>query len=117
VLSTFFWMLTLIAYAWYVRLPEWRRYLAVATGLVLGLLAKPMLVSLPLVLLLLDYWPLRRSGVRRLVWEKAPLFAAAAASCVVTYCARASVIQGSEELFLGARVARGVVEYAACWSK
>jgi len=113
VLSTFFWMLTLIAYAWYVRLPGWRRYLSVATALVLGLLAKPMLVSLPFVLLLLDYWPLERWGRWRLVWEKAPLFAAAAASCVVTYCAQGGAMQSFEELSLGARVANAVVAYAA----
>src|SRR5262249_17409412 len=55
-----FWMLTLLAYAWYVRRPGWQRYLAVMTSLALGLMAKPMLVTLPAVLLLLDYWPLGR---------------------------------------------------------
>jgi hypothetical protein len=60
VLSGLFWMLTLLAYAWYAERPGWRRYLLVAAPFALGLLAKPMLVTLPFVLLLLDYWPLRR---------------------------------------------------------
>jgi protein O-mannosyl-transferase len=59
-LSTVFWMLTLLAYAWYVERPGWKRYLLVTVALVLGLMAKPMLVTLPLVLLLLDWWPLGR---------------------------------------------------------
>jgi len=68
VLSTFFWMLTLLAYGWYVRRPSWQRYGAVGGLLALGLMAKPMLVTLPFVLLVLDWWPLGRyagaSGLR-----------------------------------------------------
>ena len=60
VLSTFFWMLTMAAYIYYVELPSRFRYSAVVTFFALGLMAKPMLVTLPFVLLLLDYWPLRR---------------------------------------------------------
>ncbi len=60
VLSTFFWMLTMGAYIHYVEHPRFRSYLAVFTFLALGLMAKPMLVTLPFVLLLLDYWPLQR---------------------------------------------------------
>ena len=63
VLSAVFWMLTLLAYAWYAQRRSVGRYLAVALCLALGLMAKPMLVTLPFVLLLLDYWPL---GQRRL---------------------------------------------------
>jgi tetratricopeptide (TPR) repeat protein len=93
VLSTFFWMLTMAAYGWYARRPGPLRYLAVVLALALGLLAKPMLVTLPCVLLLLDFWPLRRftrlrAGV--LVAEKLPLFALAAASCIVTWKAQQS---------------------------
>ncbi len=62
VLSGLFWMLTLLAYAWYVEWPGWRRYLLVAAVFALGLMTKPMLVTLPCVLLLLDYWPLQRVG-------------------------------------------------------
>jgi tetratricopeptide (TPR) repeat protein len=66
VLSTLFWMLTLAAYLYYVRRPGVRRYLLVVLALGLGLMAKPMLVTLPCVLLLLDYWPLGR-------WRLLPL--------------------------------------------
>jgi Flp pilus assembly protein TadD len=60
VLSTFFWMLTMGAYVYYVERPEYKRYLFVILFFVLGLMAKPMLVTLPFVLLLLDFWPLNR---------------------------------------------------------
>jgi tetratricopeptide (TPR) repeat protein len=93
VLSTFFWLLTMAAYGWYVRRPGVLRYLAVVVALSLGLMAKPMLVTLPCVLLLLDYWPLRRVTQQRavaLVAEKLPLFALAAASCIVTWKAQQS---------------------------
>src|SRR5262249_17794153 len=60
VLSSFFWMLTMAGYAWYARRPGLGRYLLVVVVFVLGLMAKPMLVTLPCVLLLLDYWPLGR---------------------------------------------------------
>jgi Tfp pilus assembly protein PilF len=60
VLSTFFWMLTMGAYSYYVEHPGFRRYFFVLLFFVLGLMSKPMLVTLPFVLLLLDYWPLRR---------------------------------------------------------
>jgi protein O-mannosyl-transferase len=62
VLSTFFWMLTMGAYSDYVEHPGFRRYFLVLLFFVLGLMAKPMLVTLPFVLLLLDYWPLQRFG-------------------------------------------------------
>ncbi len=60
VLSTFFWLLTLGAYSYYVERPGMKRYITVLSFFVLGLMAKPMLVTLPFVLLLLDYWPLQR---------------------------------------------------------
>ncbi|MDD3953249.1 MAG: tetratricopeptide repeat protein [Lentisphaeria bacterium] len=60
VLSTFFWMLTMGAYSYYVESPGLKRYVFVVLFFVLGLLAKPMLITLPFVLLLLDFWPLRR---------------------------------------------------------
>jgi protein O-mannosyl-transferase len=59
-LSTCFWILTLLAYVRYAEKPEWGRYLLVVITFILGLMAKPMLVTLPFVLLLIDYWPLRR---------------------------------------------------------
>jgi Flp pilus assembly protein TadD len=60
VLSTFFWMLTMGAYSYYIEHPGLRRYFFVLLFFVLGLMAKPMLITLPFVLLLLDYWPLQR---------------------------------------------------------
>ncbi len=60
VLSTFFWMLTMGAYSYYVENPGFRRYFFVLLFFILGLMSKPMLVTLPFVLLLLDYWPLHR---------------------------------------------------------
>ncbi len=62
VLSTLFWLLTMLAYSRYVERPSVRRYIAVLVLFAMGLLAKPMLVTLPFVLLLLDYWPLERTG-------------------------------------------------------
>jgi Flp pilus assembly protein TadD len=60
VLSTFFWMLTMGAYVFYVEKPDTKKYLLTLLFFALGLMAKPMLVTLPFVLLLLDYWPLGR---------------------------------------------------------
>ncbi len=87
VLSTCFWMLTMWAYVRYVRAPSVARYLAVPVLLALGLMAKPMLVTLPFVLLLLDFWPLRRWSARAVV-EKLPLFLLVAAASVVTFVAQ-----------------------------
>ncbi len=85
VLSAFFWFLTLWFYARYVERPDGRRYALVLLSFCLGLLAKPMVVTLPVVLLLLDVWPLGRRAIR----EKIPLFALSAAAAVVTYLVQA----------------------------
>lgn len=92
VLSGLFWMLTLLAYAGYARTPNVRRYLLVASMLALGLLSKPMVVTLPCVLLLLDFWPLRRwnpwlPGAARwgAVVEKMPMLLMVSAASVVTF--------------------------------
>src|SRR5207302_1522575 len=101
-LSTFFGLLSLIAYVRYAKAPSISRYAWVAIALALGLLAKPMLVTWPFVMLLLDYWPLGRlagpmvkehrrgaphkeaaTGIASLVWEKLPLFALVAASAII----------------------------------
>jgi len=136
VLSTFFWLVTMWAYAGYVGAPCLRRYLAVVIAFVLALMAKPMAVTLPFVLLLLDYWPLGRvSGgpgtapgfagtgeprllaAKRVYWqllkEKIPLFALAALSCLVTLLAQ----KGSGAVMpmairpLGPRIANALVAY------
>ncbi len=64
VLSTFFWMLTMLAYVYYTKQPVLYRYLLIFFVFALGLMAKPMLVTLPCALLLLDYWPLKRFSYR-----------------------------------------------------
>lgn len=108
VLSTLFWMLTILAY---VRCRGRARSVLVATLFALGLMSKPMLVTLPLVLIVLDYWPLRRCRVTgdrdrgaadsrhpapdtrplgSLVLEKAPLAVMSAVSCCVTLWAQGS---------------------------
>jgi protein O-mannosyl-transferase len=88
VLSAFFFMLTIGAYVRYARRPwSWGRYGLVLLLFAMGLMCKPMLVTLPVVLLLLDYWPLQRVELRKLsglVLEKLPLLALSAASCVAT---------------------------------
>jgi len=102
VLCMLFFFLALGAYGWYVRSPSVRRYLLIAVLFALGLASKPMVITLPFVLLLLDFWPLRRlagqegssffptapKSVRRLVVEKSPLFAMSAASAAVTLVAQ-----------------------------
>ncbi len=65
VLSALFWMLTLWSYLAYVRRPGWTRYAALLVVFALGLAAKPMLITLPFVLLLLDFWPLGRVACAR----------------------------------------------------
>ncbi|MCH6568680.1 MAG: tetratricopeptide repeat protein [Acidobacteria bacterium] len=122
VLSTLFWLLTMAAYMGYVRKPHWGRYLGMMGIFVLGLMAKPMLVTLPCVLLLLDYWPLGRLGkdskefwerLPRLAAEKLPLFIPVAAISVVTIAAQsqAGALSSWEGLPLGIRVANAVLTY------
>jgi len=113
VLSAFFWFLTLWCYARYVERPGVGRYLAVALAFGLGLMAKPMIVTLPFVLLLLDVWPLRRAVRRSLLLEKLPLVAMAAGASVVTFLAQRSV--GAVATLAGTplplRLANAVVSY------
>ena len=122
VLSTLFWLLMIGAYLGYVRRPGVGRYLLVALALALGLSAKPMLVTAPLTLLLLDFWPLGRFADRassgrsaaRLIVEKLPLLALVAASAVVTlFAQRAGGAVASLQSFPPAiRAANAVVSYA-----
>jgi tetratricopeptide (TPR) repeat protein len=123
VLSALFWMLTMHAYVNYVRKPRLRRYVTVVVLFALGLMSKPMLVTLPLVLLLLDVWPLGRvrfgEGQLR-IWlgmfrEKIPLFIMAAASSVVTIVAQwgAGTVQSFETAPLYQRAANALVSYVA----
>ena len=116
VLSTFFLLLTLWTYVRYVDKKNARNYLLVVLFLALGLMSKPMLVTLPFVLLLLDFWPLKRFGeVRpaRLIFEKVPLFILLIGSCVATFIAQKSggAIRSSEFSSLYFRVANALVSY------
>jgi tetratricopeptide (TPR) repeat protein len=118
VLSALFWMLTLWAYARYGAKPAPRRIALVSLFLALGLMSKPMLVTLPFVLLLLDAWPLGRLGkvpLSRLVLEKAPLFALVAISSVVTFIVQRAegAVAPLQAYSLGTRAANALVAYAA----
>ena len=120
-LSTLFWLLTMLAYtAWVKQRGVWR-YALVLILFVLGLMAKPMLVTLPIVLLLLDIWPLGRggAGIKALVLEKLPLAALAAASCVVTLIVQRQngLTISLEQIPLGMRLANAVVSYGAYLAK
>jgi protein O-mannosyl-transferase len=115
VLSGLFFILTIGAYVRYARLP-WSaaRYVLLMVLFALGLLCKPMLVTLPLVLLLLDYWPLRRMEIQtfsRLLLEKAPLLALSAASCVVTLLAQHEGIESAGSFSMPYRLAN---TFASC---
>ena len=113
ILSGLFFMLTLAAYVKHARAPSLGRYLVVLLLYAFGLMCKPMLVSLPLVLLLIDYWPLRRftdpSSARRLFIEKLPLIGLAAMSCLVTLFAQRSTTASISHIPLAWRVGNAAV--------
>jgi len=128
VLSAFFWMLTMWSYVWYVEHPGINRYLLVLLFFILGLMAKPMLVTLPFVLLLLDFYPLsrfqfqqsddgnifqQRSIYLRLVLEKLPLFVLAAISSAVTLYAqkRGGAVMSLDVIPIKVRIANALVSY------
>ena len=135
VLSTLFWMLTLLAYVAYARKPGMARYTLVLVLFAFGLMAKPMLVTLPFVLLLLDIWPLGRlslgaapesislsrlwSTATKLIWEKFPLFTLSVASSVVTLVVqqRGGSVLGLERISLSERLANVAVSYVSYISK
>ncbi len=127
VLSGLFWLLAMGAYVRYVERPTRGRYAMVVGLYAMGLMAKPMVVTLPCALLLLDYWPLGRTrwmpsvvgtnaplGFGELIREKIPFFALAAVSCAVTIRAQGSggAISSLDWLPLGPRMANVVVSYA-----
>jgi hypothetical protein len=126
VLSACFWLLTLLAYGNYVGKTKdaatSRRlsYILTLALFALGLLCKPMLVSLPLVLLLVDYWPLHRIQLPLsfkqgwpLIVEKIPFFLLSAASCVITFVVqkKGGAVQSLEILPLSDRLANAVISY------
>lgn len=120
VLSGVFFMLTLLAYKHYVRAPSVGRYLVVAAVLGLGLMSKPMLVTVPLVLLLLDYWPLKRTHGKRgqvglqpakLVLEKVPLLLLSAVSSMITFLVQRAAVGFTEDLPVFPRITNALVSY------
>ncbi|MCG6893664.1 MAG: tetratricopeptide repeat protein [Desulfobacteraceae bacterium] len=125
VLSGFFWMLSLLCYHRYTQRPGLRSYVLLVAVFALGLMAKPMLVTFPLVLLLLDHWPLERSGRQpaavgqgstsavRLLLEKLPLLLLSAVSAVTTWIAQkqAGAVAGYAVLPLEERLANAVHSY------
>jgi tetratricopeptide (TPR) repeat protein len=133
VLSGVFFMLTLAAYARYVRKPSIGGYLIVILVFIFGLMSKPMLVTMPLLLLLLDYWPLRRparsslasSKAKLPVWwerltlwqhlvlEKIPLLALSVASCITTLLVQKPGISSFENLPLSWRINNAFASYVA----
>jgi Flp pilus assembly protein TadD len=122
VLSSLLWMLTTIAYIRYTERPGPYRYSLIILLFALGLMAKPMLVTLPFILLLLDYWPIDRfqkSKAHRLLLEKLPLFALTAASSTVTYLVQKTT--GATEMVanlpLSYRVNNALVSYVSYIAK
>lgn len=130
VLSTFFWMLTLWSYVRYVERSGLNRYLPVLFFFILGLMAKPMLVTLPFVLLLLDYWPLKRFRLGSsedgqdcrperfylgFIWEKIPLFLLSAGSSVITYMVQKSsgAVSTLAVIPVHVRIANAIVSYVS----
>jgi Flp pilus assembly protein TadD len=117
VLSTLFMFLGLGAYVAWTRKGGMARYAAVAACLAFGLMAKPMLVTFPIVLLLFDYWPLERRdrGLLRLVAEKLPLVALTLGDAALTIVAQgaAGAVRTTTGLPPGTRLANAVVAYAS----
>lgn len=141
VLSAFFGLLTLVAYADYVRRPSVYRYIVSLLLFGLGLMTKPMLVTLPLVLLLLDYWPLERiempghikkssasqgmpspgwqAVLVRLIIEKIPFLVLTVLSSVVTFLTQKAggLIIDVQTLSLKERLVNAVLSYMTYFSK
>jgi tetratricopeptide (TPR) repeat protein len=130
VLSAVFFFLMLSAYASYTRAPSIGRYLLVAVLFTAGLMSKVMLVTAPVILLVLDFWPLRRtaprkpqfrartkvlagqpSPVNRLILEKLPLLVLSAAACVVTFVVQKRAVGAIPPLPISWRVENAVVSY------
>lgn len=137
VLSALFWMLTMLGYVRYVRQPSTSRYLLMAASFALGLMTKPMLVTMPFVLLLLDYWPLKRmkpaekpaaqdppgswvlpvrfSVLPPLIREKIPLFLLAAGSCILTFLAQkhGGALSSLGSVTMDTRISNALTSYIA----
>jgi Flp pilus assembly protein TadD len=127
VLCTFFFLASLMAYCWYARKPDWRRYLAFASLFAMALMSKPMAITLPFVLLLFDYWPLGRiqgtpagappipqARLAKLITEKLPLLCLSAASAIITMQAQTAggAVRSTAQFSLGVRLENAAVAYA-----
>lgn len=132
VLCAFFWMLTMWAYVSYVEKPKFHRYLLVGLCFILALMSKPMAVTLPFVLLLLDYWPLgrlqfdksknddrRRTSILRLISEKVPLFFITAILSWLTILAtlKGGAVATIGKLPLEIRIGNALISYIMYISK
>ena len=127
VLSAFFWMLTLITYVRYVKGRENRQHTQSIINYILSLLlftcalmSKPMVVTLPFVLLLLDFWPLQRlnlSSLPRIILEKIPFFGLVFASCAITLFAQKHAIWSTASLPFSFRLANALMSYVRYISK
>src|SRR5438874_6613066 len=107
-------MLTLLAYARYVHGPAWKRMAVVAACFAFGLMSKPMLVTTPIVLLLLDYWPFdrfKKQGLWKLILEKVPLIILSLGSCAATLIAQRVAIGSTESLPPAWRINNALVSY------
>lgn len=126
VLSMFFLLLTLAAYGWYARKPKIGTYVGVFALFLLALAAKPMVVTLPFALLLIDFWPLQRVehwltpsrafpapqfSLRHLILEKLPLLGLSIFSSVVTMLAQRPALKTMDAVPFGERVANAIFSY------
>jgi tetratricopeptide (TPR) repeat protein len=117
VLSTLFFLLALAAYGWYAIKPGIKRYLAVVSLFAMSLMAKPMMVTFPFLLLLIDWWPLDRlkeNNIGKLVLEKTPLLALSIASSAITMIAQQAggATRSTLQFSLGVRLENAIVAYA-----
>ncbi len=118
-LSAFFSFLTFAAYGWYAKKPDWKRYLLIVAAFLLALMSKPMAVTVPVLLLLFDIWPLRRyedlpftQRWRRLSLEKLPLLLMSAASSTVTFLGHRGAIASLSAVPFSSRVQNALLSYA-----
>jgi hypothetical protein len=121
VLSAFFWMLTLCLYVYYTERPIIRRYLLVFLSFICALMSKPMVVTLPVIMILLDYWPLKRFESKKGNWvlwqlkEKMPFFILSTVLVIVTLC---TPNNSSPQLFpLGNRLVNAPVSFVTYLGK
>lgn len=128
VLCTLFFLLTLWAYGWYAKSPNWKRYLVVSALFTAGLASKPMVITLPFLLLLLDYWPLERVRLAKekvehslpsfswqtLALEKIPLLILSAASAIITMRAQQAggAMRSTAQFSFSVRMANAIYAYA-----